>query len=135
MATKYESDFIKINIDTDKDYIEAIRKLKTAFMTEEDYKRDVVDWIKIIETNKSKYQLVDDRDMKFIIAPEFQTWINENLVAPAVKAGLKKVAFLESPEIFAQVSVEQLMDDRKDTILKVQYFEDEDKAKNWLLTE
>ena len=132
MEKKYESKFIKINTDRNKSYLEAIRMPATAFMTEEDYKEDVKHWLAAIEDTKPKYQFIDGRDMKFIIIPEFQTWINENLIAPAIKFGLRKVAFLESPELFAQVSVEQTMDENKDSILKVKYFEDKNKAKEWL---
>ncbi len=102
-------------------------------MTEEDYKEDVKHWVKTAEIYTPGRLFVDDRDMKFLISPEFQNWINQNLIVPGIKYGMRKVAFLESPEIFAQVSVEQLMDENEDTILKIKYFEDDTKAKEWLL--
>jgi len=132
METKYESKFTKINIDSTKSYIEIIRMLETAYMTEDDYIEDVKHWIAIIKELKPKHQLVDDRDMKFVISPSFQIWVNKNLIVPAVESGLRKVAFLESPELFSQVSIEQTMDENEDAILKLKYFEDETKAKEWL---
>jgi len=134
MELKFKTKFVEIIADKEKSYIEIIRSTETARMQENDYKEEAVEWLKIIQSEKPKFQLVDDRNMKFVINVKLQDWINENLIAPAVKASIRKTAFIVTNEIFSQVSIEQTLDDNKERVLQINYFENEKDAKDWLFS-
>ena len=69
--------------------------------------------------------------MEFIITPQLQQWALENLILPAIKEGLKKVAFVESVDTFSKISVEQTMEE---DILNIDlhFFDNVEYAKKWL---
>ena len=50
-----------------------------------------------------------------------------------VELGVKKIAFIESPEIFAQMSIEQTMQEDEGKKIQVKHFKNEDNAIKWLL--
>lgn len=132
MEIKYRNKYIIISLDKARKYIETVRTLLTENQTEEEYKADMLVWINIIKKEKPVYQLVDERNMRFVIAPEVQIWINKNVLAPAIKSGLRKIAFLVSEELFSQVSIEQAMEENTNSLLKVKYFDKKADAKKWL---
>ena len=132
MEIKFNNKYTEIYTDIEKSYIEVRRNPLTKEMTNDIYKAECKEWLSIIKKEKPKFQLVDDRNMKFIIDVDIQIWANKNLVEPAVKASIRKTAFLTSTEIFSQVSIEQTMGENKNRLLKIGYFDDEDKAKEWL---
>ena len=133
MEKVYESEFIEVVVDRANNLAKTIRKPHTQFYTTELYKKDILAWREVIITYHIEKQLVDERKMKFTIEPDLQIWVNQNLIGPAVQAGLKKVAFVVSPDIFAQISVEQLMQENESSPLDIQYFDEEENAHNWLL--
>ncbi len=134
MKSKFKTKFVEIITNKEKSYIEIIRSTETAKMQENDYKKEAVEWLEIIQSEKPKFQLVDDRNMKFVINVKLQDWINKNLITPAVKASIRKTAFIVTNEIFSQVSIEQTLDDNKERVLQINYFENKKDAKDWLFS-
>lgn len=134
MKIKYESNFLLIKIDDKKKYLEAIRKPASKDMNDIDFQNDAKSWISVIEKYKPIVQLVDNIDMKYIIAPDIQIWINKHLIEPAVELGLKRVAFVETEELFSRVSVQQTMDENKNSPLIVKYFKNRENAESWLFS-
>ena len=122
-----------INVNSKKKYIEIRRTVLTDTQSEKNYKSEILEWARIIKHEKPISQLVDERNMRFIIIPELQNWINKVLIMPAIEAGLRKVAFLLPEELFAQISVEQTMDENDSRLLKVKYFETEEEAQEGLI--
>jgi hypothetical protein len=101
-------------------------------MTDEQYQYDVKKWLEAIETFKPKYQLIDETQMAYIITPKMQTWTNKNLVEPAIKISIRRVAILESKELFSKISIEQTMSEKRQIEFKYKYFDDKEKALKWL---
>jgi hypothetical protein len=134
MEIKYESDFLLIKVDKEKRYLEAIRKSASERMEDDDYKNDAISWRLVLEDFKPISQLVDNIEMKFIIGPDLQIWTNEHLIAPAVNYGLKKVGFVETDELFSRISVQQTMEENKNSPLLVRYFKNKEDAENWLFS-
>ena len=102
-------------------------------LTDEEYKETIKIWKKQAEENKAILQLVDSRNFNSMISPKLQLWVHQYLIAPAVEHGLQKVAFIESPDLFAQASIEQAMKENENRKLQVMYFKDETEAREWLL--
>jgi len=133
MEIKFQSKYTTISVDKENSCVITRHTLETKNMSEEEYKSEILEWVKVYN-NASNFtnQFVDDRAMRFIISPELQVHANETLIAPAIKKGLKKVAFLVSEEIFSQVSIEQAMEEEQSSSLAIEYFKDEEKALAWL---
>ncbi len=136
METLFSNDFIIINYDSSKLLLETIRTKESDRMNIAEYKETIEKWAVFVQSVCPKYQLVDQRDFKFPISTELQDWVNKTLVIPAAKLGIKKIAFIESPDFFTQISIEQTMADTMNSLpFQVKYFSDNKLAYNWLLEE
>lgn len=81
---------------------------------------------------EAKGILVDTRKFNMTIPPEVQKWYDDEIVPKHLEAGIKKMAFLLPEEIFAQVSIEQTMDEDKAQEQQTEYFESYEEAEKWL---
>ena len=125
-----------INVDSAKKYIEIRRTILTEDQSDSEYKNEILKWIAVIKAEKPVFQLVDGRNMRYLIIPELQIWVNETLIQPSIQVGLARVAFILSKDIFASTSLKQTMNRIKSSLIQIQYFETEEEAKTWLfLTE
>lgn len=135
METKYHSKYMTISIDRTKSYLETKRTTLTEYQNDEEYKTEILKWSEIIQNEKVEFQLVDERDMRYLVVPEIQNWINKVLIQPSIAVGVRKVAFLIAEDLFAQVAVKQIMGVTRDSPLQTKYFDNEKEAKKWLFTD
>ncbi len=133
MKKVLETQHTTIFWDEKNSLIKVVRNVKDQSISDEDYQKDLLLWRDIILEHQPKFQLVDMRHNNYTISPEMQVWLNSNLMAPARKVGMKKVAFLVSEDLFAQVSIEQSMEEEEGKQFQTFYFEEEDEAMEWLL--
>lgn len=104
----------------------------TEDMTEEEYheQNDII--LETVNEHNIRKHLLDTRKFNFAITPEIQEVVVQRFFAPLTLLGDQKAAFLVPEDIFAQVSLEQVMEEEASGTLKTRYFEDEDAAKTWL---
>jgi hypothetical protein len=88
-------------------------------------------WFEEVKKIGNVNVLADARQFNFSIVPETQVWVNENVIGLYPKHGVSKLGFLVSPDLFAQVSIEQTIDEKKQAF-QVRYFEEEAGAMQWL---
>jgi hypothetical protein len=81
-----------IDLIEERSYFKVIRKGFDNEFSDEEYKELMLQWRYQIEIFKPKYQLVDYMNFYKPIPIHIQKWINENLLAPALAAGMKKLA-------------------------------------------
>ena len=74
----------------------------------------------------------DISDFEFIIAPDLQIWTNDNIIVKLLEAGLQKIAYVSSPDLFAQISVEQTLDEDIAQDFPSAQFKTIDDAMDWL---
>ena len=117
----------------DVDKFLLVKRKSNKKTNEEEYIEQIKVWKKIIETYNPEKQLVDYSEYNFSITPELQQYTNENLLKPAYEAGIRKVAFLIAHDLFAQMSVEQIMSQDTGKMFEIRYFDNFEKAKKWLL--
>jgi len=134
METKYSSKYMTINVDRLERYIEIKKTILTEYQSDEEYKAEILKWLKIIQDEKPTFQLIDERNMRYLVVPELQKWVNEMLIQPVIKLGLHRTAFLIAKDLFAQVAVKQIMRGASNapSSLQIKYFEKEEEAKKWL---
>lgn len=121
-----------IDYDQERSYFKVIRRGYDNEYTEEEYKDLMLSWRKQIEIFKPVYQMVDYQNFFKPVPLHMQKWINENLLAPSLKVGLKKIAFIISRDLYAQISVEQIMQEDEGKNFIVKYFDNETDAEKWL---
>ena len=79
--------------------------------------------------------LADLRNMTAILQAD-EKWTVEEWFPSLAEAGLKRMAILTSRDFFNQMSVDRIMQDAAPVIgFQVAYFDDEPKARTWLMEE
>ena len=92
----------------------------------------------VVEEHRPKLMVVDTSDfVNFAIDPEVQEWVSTEVFLRIQAAGVRKMAFVLSPDIITQMSIEQQEDQTRDThqidISKVlQSFDNEEAALEWI---
>ncbi len=134
MKTITKNDFIESKFDSKNNMIIDLWQEETDNMTDLDYRNVALRQIENIHVNKPKYWLVDTSELKFTLAPKTQEWA-DSLFPKILEAGVRYIAFVISPDIFTQVSVEQLMDEKhiKTSNFEIKYFNIYEDALNWLI--
>ncbi len=100
---------------------------------QDEFKKIINKWQITIEKYKPQKQLIDYSDYSFSITPELQQYINDQLMKPAYEAGVRKVAFLISHDLFAQMTIEKTVQKNTEEMFEIKYFDNFKKAKDWLL--
>lgn len=76
--------------------------------------------------------IVNGLNFGFTISPELQSWIDLEITPGYISAGLDKMAIILPATIFAQVSVEQLIDEENTSQISTNYFDNEEDAFKWI---
>ena len=100
-------------------------------MTDDEFKKEMSIIYDMVDKKKPKIALINLLDMKYVIGLEMQEWMNKKILTAEVN--FKKSAYIVPTELFAQVSVEQTMEEETGQKIVKQYFENEDEARKWLL--
>lgn len=129
----FENGSLTIDYFDDKSYLKVVRLGDIG--SEEEYKSLMLQWVKEIAFYKPVFQLVNYMNYYKPIPTHLQVWINENLIGPSFRAGLKKVAFIISRDFYMQVSLEQTMQEKEGKKFKLKYFDNEVDAEDWLFEE
>jgi hypothetical protein len=90
---------------------------------------------KMLVGNKAKKTMIDLRGLLFAIRPSLQEEVSAELYPKAIAAGLCRVAIINSPELITQLSAEQLMEEDESGTFITHYFDNEDSARDWLISQ
>ena len=102
-------------------------------LTDLEYKNEMKKNAEEFEKYKPTKSLVDLRSFLFTISPEVQEWTDMTIFPRFIEAGLKRIAFIVSSDLFAQVSVEQMLEENTAiTSFQSRYFDHYFQARNWL---
>lgn len=136
MEEVLKSDYCSIKFDAEKLLIEHTWLLTTENMTDEEFRKVCSFWKDFCIENQVKYNLLDTREFIFTVSTDTQDWLANNIVAPTVGANMQKMAtILPEGDIFAQVSVEQAMEENQEQGgLPSKYFDNIEEARSWLLS-
>ena len=130
----YKSEYVKFDYFQKTSHIETI-SFENEDMTEEEYKKDMLSYVNIVEKYKPSKVLIDSSISKFVASPDLQDWTNENIIKRTLLAGLKKNAFVISKDFISQLSSEQTLEESEGAKKNIKYFVDKDKALEWLLND
>lgn len=133
MNITFQNQYVTIYVDSKKSLINDIWQPTSATMSIIEFREILTTWKDCIVEQKLSKSLIDARAMAFVVDPETQSWIAENINTPARQAGLQKVATILPASIFEKVALEQTLDEFDETEnFQRQMFSDEKLAKEWL---
>ena len=105
-----------------------------GFLTPDEFKTVANQLLGILETKRLKKQLNDIKQMK-VLKPEVQEWLNTDWFPRAQKIGLKYFAFVVPDDIFGKMSMDGANKNAQNAFgMEIQYFNNLDAAKNWLIS-
>lgn len=130
----FKNKFLTINFDENLSLIDFRWNKKTEDATDSDFKNWNNNIAEQIKKHKPSFVLSDNTNYLFPIIPILQEWSVENVFIPMTKAGVTKLAMILSPEIIAQMSLEQFSREAKmaNCDFETKYFIKEKEARAWL---
>lgn len=137
MKTVYKSEFVE-DVYERTHSLMVSRWFNAIALTNEIYQDEMLKHVLVVEEHRPKLMVVDTSDfVNFAIDPEVQEWVSTEVFLRIQAAGVRKMAFVLSPDIITQMSIEQQEDQTRDThqidISKVlQSFDNEEAALEWI---
>lgn len=132
MQKVYESIYQKSYFDEKNSLLTHRWKPASINLTVEECKKELLQQVHLIEELHPKISIADTTSFFFTISIELQEWVDQEIVPRAIKAGLKKMAFLMSKEFIAQFSMEQTLNEQNAQKFISAFFATEDEALEWL---
>ena len=128
-----ENKFYKLEVFQSEKYMLLTWLPETKDMSNEDYKQSMFQVIDIAKEYNMTKHIADTLQFYFIISIDLQEWGEKNIKPIYDEINYKKIAFIMSPEIFSQVSIEQTMDEAETDDFVSKFFDNMEDAKKWLL--
>ncbi len=128
----HKSKYVEIIYEQENSLITQKFLPETEDMTQAEFRAEMNIFVEMCQRHKPERELVYLLDMKYVIALEDQEWMDTE-VLPQCANIIKRMAFFMPTELFAQVSIEQTMEEENGQKFVQQYFENEDEARKWLM--
>ncbi|WP_020533509.1 hypothetical protein [Flexithrix dorotheae] len=128
----YDNKYQEIHLDQQYGILTNSWKKESIDMEDEEYQKELLNLKIFVEKYRPKMQLINIREFGFTISPEMQRWTDDHINKSHLNLGVQKAAFIMSEEIFAQVSVEQTMEEQQGLNFETKYFKSEEDALKWL---
>jgi hypothetical protein len=107
METVYQSSFVE-DIYHEAQSLMLSRWFNAIELTNAIYRREMVKHTEVVERYRPQLMLVNTADFaNFAIDPEVQEWTSTEIFGRLRLAGVNKFAFIVSPDIITQMSIEQ----------------------------
>jgi hypothetical protein len=132
--TNIISRFYNIEVEPENELVRLIwKKESEEMLTDAEFIQIQEAYLRAVVENKARHTFIDLRHLCFTIAPDLQEKIAIKHFPIATEAGLRRVAVLNSYDVFTQISSEQLMGEDDGQTLQTRFFDNEENALNWLL--
>lgn len=101
------------------------------FVAGNDFRTGLDTGLQLIIDKRSTKWLADLRNLG-VVAQEDQEWSNNNWFPRALIAGITHMAIVQPANIISKWSVDRILEKVANTNLTIHYFDDLDKARQWL---
>ena len=128
----FENRFVKFEVFSEESLFVETWTAETTNMLPHEWQEIHLELAKTFETFRTSRLLVLSKAFNFMITPDLQKWLAEKVFPRGAASGLKKIAFVVPDDLFASVSVEQLMEEDTERVFITRYFKDEIRARQWL---
>lgn len=127
------SKYFTLANNSEKNLVELKWLPESLKMNDEEYRQCGIAFKSAIGHYSPVAILSDNRDFQFSITPDLQEWTNQEIFPVLLGKGVRRFALLVSPNLFSQISVEQLMEENVALNFTKRYFERREEALIWLL--
>lgn len=130
----YKDKYVTLSYFKEKSLFEEVWMEETEDMEDEEFMKIELILADLFLKYKPEKLYSDTLNLRYAVAPEMQVWLDINVAAKAMEAGIKKIARIMSSDFIAQISLEQLMEEKHSEIADFEnrYFDDEAEAREWL---
>ena len=128
MINIYNSKFLRLSYDKENKILKQYWSKKTVFLSEDEYKTEVLAYKEALKEIKAKKVLVDSRDFLYAIPKEIQIWLEKEIFPIIIIVGVEKYAMLINKKSHANDGKEY----KTKGNLKIQCFKEEKEAVKWL---
>ena len=133
MKVIYQNHYVEVGYHQTQQLFYYVYSPTTITMTPEEYIALQKHLINLIHHHHPKLILRYMMDFQFIITPDIQAWMKENIGKVYEEIGFKKTAILPSKDYISQLSIKQTMGELNQGNFAIQYFDQEEEAMSWLL--
>ncbi|WP_338767883.1 hypothetical protein WAF17_06650 [Bernardetia sp. ABR2-2B] len=130
----YKSKYMLLEYWEEYNLIELTWLPETENKTEEEYKEELLNYLECCIIYKPTGLISDTREYFFTVSIELQEWTNTTVFTRLLELGLSRVAFVRSPELIAQLSIEQTLEENEGSKFTTQYFDNKESAKEWIIS-
>jgi hypothetical protein len=120
-----------LTIEHDENLSCLIQRWK-GFATSEQFREGIRQSVSYFEEKKMNKLISDTKDFA-VVKKDDTDWVASHATPIMVRNGLKYMAFILPTNVFTQVSVNNFKS-KADDILQIQYFDNYDKAIQWLVS-
>lgn len=134
METYYKSEYLTIKFEEEKNTL--ITHWTThEYMSDEAYREECDHYEKSVIKFKPANILVHSTEAKYVIPVETQDWMTARIFPLYESYNTKKVAIIMSKDFIAQLSFEQVVEEKDSQGLQMLFFDEEQKAFEWFENE
>ncbi|WP_027000553.1 STAS/SEC14 domain-containing protein [Eisenibacter elegans] len=130
--TVYQSTYLKIMFDTQYRLMERQWEKASTTISQTSFQEEMLQVLSMITKFRPLRVLGNTKDFHFVITPEMQSWADQEVYSQLGKLGVSRMAFVISEDFYAQLSVEQAIEESKKDY-EVKYFRSRAEALAWLL--
>jgi hypothetical protein len=133
MKTARDNQYWSIIHDTEHDILFCEWKEGNEYQLDDEiFKEEMLHYAAIVEECQASKLLLNLRHGNYSMAPVIQEWVATDIAPRTIAAGQRKIATVLSDNLFAQVSLQQLMEEGDIPLIQQQYFDNREQAINWL---
>ncbi len=129
----YDSKYKQIKFDEDNSIIIEIYKDATADMSEEEFKSEMFELLKVMNQYLPDGIVTVQTNLKYAVVPTLQIWINTTIFSEIQKI-VRKVALVPPTDYIVSLGVEQTIEEEEEegTKLNSRFFATLEEAVLWL---
>ena len=128
MPVVYEDEYMTITHHEDLDLLEIVLRMED----EDDFRSSLLKSLEVMEQCNPDKTLWDTRELKYVIYPDSERWIDENINAREVELGIVREAFIMPSDFNIELGIEEAMDNEYGSQLEKAYFLTREQAMDWL---
>jgi hypothetical protein len=132
MEKTYKSKYQTIIFDELTNFLMQSWSENTNLMQNKDFEKEMMILADFIEQLQPKHLLIDMQNFLYIVTPQMQKWVNENVNSKLLKTN-SKVAFVGSEDMFVSIAVQQTLEENEGKDMNRKYFNNKEDAMRWLL--
>jgi hypothetical protein len=102
-----------------------------GFATSEQFREAISQSVRFFEERKNLNKIISNTKDFAVVKKEDTDWVANNANPVLIENGLQFMAFVLPTNVFTQVSVNNFKS-KADDVLQIQYFDDLEKAKQWI---